>query len=68
MGKEVVLGDVIYIPSEKANYTVSDINGSTVILTNYKTKAVITLDYEAALEIKSLIEIDMSGHNEECPV
>lgn len=60
---KIELGNVINIPSEKADYIVSVISGNIVKLTNYKTKAILTMDYEAALEIKQLVEVDISGHN-----
>lgn len=67
MGKKINLGDVIYISSERKDFTITCIEGSTVKLTNFKSKSRITMDYDTALEIKNMQELDLSGHNLESP-
>lgn len=68
MVEKINLGDVIYIPTEKQDFTVTCFEGATVKLTNFKTKTVITMDCDVALEIKNMKELDLSGHNLESPI
>lgn len=68
MGEKINPGDVIYIPSESKEYTVTCIKGDSVKLTNFKSKSIVTMDYDTALEIKNMQELDLSGHNLESPI
>lgn len=63
MEEKVIIGETVYIQSEKKEYILASINNNVATLANYSSNATITMDVEALLEIKNIDSIDFEGHN-----